>query len=904
MSPVPLTFDHLKAQAAAVRQKVEGANRIGIHTAGQWTGESERSDSQVTYRIHQCGSPLSFRQALGQPVVGTDVHLYLTPLEDGDLGDEILMRLEKQRLFAVDQWQIIRSLFDAKSVDPRLMKQGWVAEELLRLPAREIIASAPGGFLDEETVWTVLLERCIGLKGSRPDLATVLAWSISEESVARFLALSERVQNGIIDWIDNSAGAAGRTVFEFTQRTRSTDAAPLGHLLGVLASRPRTEAVASSMARVEERFLAGHPLSPEVIGQWATAATPLIASHTGELSRRFLTRLDEMFTLVKAQGLARYSDLSPTGFAGRLEALGTELCDALGRSAVTEADISGLSGLLRDIANHAVARKHHRRVIRCQMALRLARWMCSSKGKRESPGSFGEAAAAELSEASFLDWARLSLRYPEPVETLGRAYATLVSKVTAIREADAEVFARLLKGWLEAGAPQESVICIESVLDRVVVPAAESAPVLLVLLDGMSAAIYQELLEDLQKRRDWKPMQSTKARTPQPIIAGIPSITEVSRCSLFSGKASKGGQDSEKQAFGNHAGLVELSRGTHPPVLFHKASLQDENSLSAELRREIGSSHRRVVGLVLNAIDDQLLNGDQLDIEWNTGSIRILDALLEVARSSGRLVILLSDHGHVLENGARELPVQSGDSGARWRTPAGAVIAGEMEVAGSRVISGTSRSLILPWSEKLRYGAKRSGYHGGVNPQELVLPYAVLCAADKNPDGWRELTVGAPAWWDVSDEQFMQEESRPPAVVEATLEVETSSELFFDHEWREVGTGQKDTVRPSDSPPWIGALLESPTYQQQRRVCGRSVPSSDNVRSFLLCLHDRGGSTTLTALARHLNYPKLRLPGLLALLQRLLNVDGYPVLVKDDGADKIELNIPMLRRQFGVEEAT
>jgi len=40
------------------------------------------------------------------------------------------------------------------------------------------------------------------------------------------------------------------------------------------------------------------------------------------------------------------------------------------------------------------------------------------------------------------------------------------------------------------------------------------------------------------------------------------------------------------------------------------------------------------------------------------------------------------------------------------------------------------------------------------------------------------------------------------------------------------------------------------------------------------------------------------LRGLLAVAQRVLNIDGYPVLTRDAGSDTVELNRELLRRQF------
>ena len=41
---------------------------------------------------------------------------------------------------------------------------------------------------------------------------------------------------------------------------------------------------------------------------------------------------------------------------------------------------------------------------------------------------------------------------------------------------------------------------------------------------------------------------------------------------------------------------------------------EDDSVLAAEVREEIASPNRRIVGVVINAVDDQLLKGEQLDM--------------------------------------------------------------------------------------------------------------------------------------------------------------------------------------------------------------------------------------------------------------------------------------------------
>ena len=54
----------------------------------------------------------------------------------------------------------------------------------------------------------------------------------------------------------------------------------------------------------------------------------------------------------------------------------------------------------------------------------------------------------------------------------------------------------------------------------------------------------------------------------------------------------------------------------------------------------------------------------------------------------------------------------------------------------------------------------------------------------------------------------------------------------------------------------------------------------------------------LLSLAGAIGVPEHRLPGLLAVMQRLLNVEGYAILDRQDAANTVVLNVPLLKKQF------
>src|SRR5699024_1599752 len=131
------------------------------------------------------------------------------------------------------------------------------------------------------------------------------------------------------------------------------------------------------------------------------------------------------------------------------------------------------------------------------------------------------------------------------------------------------------------------------------------------------------------------------------------------------------------------------------------------------------TSGLEVVAAVLNAVDDELGAGDPGRPPWRPSRVTYLEELLRAAEASGRVVVLTSDHGHVVERRDGELRRFPDATSPRWR-PADGAPAGEGEVTlqGERVLSGGK--IIAPWKESLRYLPAQSGYHGGASAAEVA----------------------------------------------------------------------------------------------------------------------------------------------------------------------------------------
>jgi hypothetical protein len=487
-----------------------------------------------------------------------------------------------------------------------------------------------------------------------------------------------------------------------------------------------------------------------------------------------------------------------------------------------------------------------------------------------------------------VDAARETLGHGETVDSLAEAYARLIDKVDGDRATRDRAFAKALASW-SAVLPTSSapLLPIERVLEEVVAEVARRVPTLLLVLDGLSYPESTRLFSDL-RRAGWSE-QGPEGRELPHVVAALPTVTVVSRASLLTGTLTEGGQDVERAGFENHAALRGASCGTKPR-LFHKRDLKiEQGHIAPEVRDTILDPDARIVGVVVNAVDDHLDKGSQLRLAEGLRALRPLRPLLDVAAEAGRAVVIASDHGHVLENGSSVKPFTG--SGERWRPATQPPAEYEVQLSGPRVVRGGG-SIVAPAVEGIRYiPTEKRGYHGGATPQEVLCPLTVITTGGVRLEGWEPLPIRRPAWWEKS---FQRPEGVPlPPVRAPEPAVEPSGQgvLFIEQDQAAV------VVKVEG---WIEELLESPVLAEQREAAGRQALDDESLTIFLAVLDRADGVAPPAVLADILELSPSRLRTKLEALRRLLNVDGYPVVtIEADGTAR--LNRDLLATQFQVE---
>lgn len=856
--------------------------------------------SQIPVAVVACPTVLAVLDALSASRDGGRYLVVLTSCEKEEVGDSVLARAMVPEIKPINRWDLVRDAFGARHLDQTLMSKDnrWIAEALLDAQPAGGWRRLSGPVLTEATAKNRLAAARLGMGATvgdgGVDAAALLDWTADPTAVASFRALRDKERAELIKWLKETAGPVADVVFGMAETGKITDAVPFGLVAAALYSR---DDALTARVRAEERYLAGKTLETGTMQAFGEAVESLVIRWTDNghapQAAAMCERAEVILADLGGSAVAGESKVLEAGLSARFSAL----ADALGR-AVPEPDAVSLAAVedaLLRVREHGRKTGRDAEVRAAEAAVRLTRWLAVPE---ERPATLADGAARMLRSWAWVDRALASIFRADTsrVPRLASVYGNLWDKAKGRRAELDAAFAGKLAAWTQASAATDSLLLVENVLERVARPVAGQRLPVIVVLDGMSAAVGCELAEETAASGLWMEA-GRRADGREPALATVPSITAISRTSLLTGALRSGGQAEEQAGF-------TAFWGRRKSRLFHKADLTPEpgQSLSSVVRDAIAEPDT-VVGVVLNTIDDML--GKEKPggpAHWTVADVTYLRQVLDEARRASRPVILTADHGHVLDRGQSANPVQS-DS-ARYRT--GTPGPGEIAVRGLRVLAGGGE-VVAAVDETVHYTPKKAGYHGGASPAEVVVPVITLLpSASLLPPGWFAYdAIGhAPAWWDASS-------ARTSPLSPVQPKPDTASPIKPSSSRKRppaAGTnddaalfGVSEIVSPGAASP-VGSSLgaeiaASPRLASQRQFV-RRAPGDTSVAGLIDGLVQAGGRLTIAEAAAAAGEPPVRMSGYLAQVTRLLNVDGYAVLqVKDDGRT-VELNQQLLKQQF------
>ncbi|GAA3636525.1 BREX-2 system phosphatase PglZ [Streptomyces chitinivorans] len=954
---------YLSSQSSLAASLTGGGGRrrvVLLRSEPRWDGPAEPAWGEGrTAGIATAPSPLAVHELVLDHLAGRRegpaVLVVLTDREQNELDPAVLARVHKQRIDTVDGWDVVREAFGARQTDPRLRDADWAAEALLDAtpPTAGGWPPVPGGWLSRQHALTALAQRRLRLgrydtEGGRRrpgddrlDAQALLHWSTRSGAPERLLALRGPERAGLAAFLaeEDQAGLAGRALLALVDAERGADAAAFGLVCAALWQHAEpTPETYRARGRAERYFGEQPPAVGDQLDALVTVfgraaeeyVTGLLAAghRTGgadadqarEARRTTGTVLDRASALARQFGAERAVEASPV-LRGGLEARFTAVGHALAAG-----DTAAAADAVRRLEEHRLAAEPEEaaRIERARMGQRLARWLAT-----DPPADAPTVADAIQRHTAETGWADCALEHieaggdPDPV--LKAAYDTLGARVRDRRRLIDASFARSLASWTQAGTQPGSMLTVETFLDRVVGPVVrrgEARRVLLLVLDGMSAAIANELAEELRDSwAEFDPLPEGGAPRRRAMAAALPTVTAVSRTSLLTGRLIKGTQADEKRLFP----ALKLWGGA-PAAVFHKDDLRTETAgeTFGPALTEALADGRTHVAVVLNAIDDRLAKEQKLgDGAWRVDDVPGLRDLLRAAATQGMAVILTSDHGHVVDRHGTKAGPATDPASARHRLPGGPTAEREIALSGPRVVwPEPGASVVALWDADSRYTALKAGYHGGASLAEVAIPVlAFLRLGAEPPKGWRELGDQRPVWWapEESGKPAPDDRTGRPAAATPTAptasrkttakaqkkqaEIAQTHEALFDVGLTAGGDDALLTPAPvSRTDALVTALLDSEAYRAQLGGLARK-PQQEQVRKALAALLEAGGTLPVTALAQRAGMPTTRGDGFAAVLRQLLNYDGVQVLETLPDGRTLRLHEALLREQFALGPA-
>ncbi|MFI2336786.1 BREX-2 system phosphatase PglZ [Nocardia rhamnosiphila] len=913
----------VRSKIAELRSKNYPRGVVAIAAVPAWSGPEAFEHDGQTVRVRTAPSVLAVRDALTERHRdGVDWVVILTDREAAELPVGVLEHLVAGRLSNLDPWPALRELFRASRQEFHLLSLNNGAARAALRDLDEVDKPAPRGVLTNDHLFAELSRQKFGLQPAEYTPHHIALWSMDAAATARFEVWRQDTDPALLEqfytWIANRLGTLGPTFVTVWRAGGPADLVPLGLVAALLgdtdASFPAPRDTMIKVRTLLEVELSGHTLTEQQLTQWGNAAA--LAVTGTDVPDGVLRRAEDAVRRLRAEPLVARSDVLPMALAPRIAHFAAALSEA-----VDSGNLAAAENAWADVVAHRAAHDGSpdapRDVRVGAAALRLLRrrgldWV--------APGGLTDWLTYYRQDLSWVDDAVNDAFVGADDGRLAEAAHRIVTAVRAARGKIDRAFAEQLRAEGVHRPVSGDLLCVEDVLDRIVKPLTapppgptaglvggfsggpKASPVLLVIADGMSAAVSNEVVADALRRHrpQWQECRIAGTDGLHAALAALPTVTRFSRCSLLTGALAEGGQDKERAGFANW--LRRNGFKAAGPVLFHKAEMDlvtRTNSLADGVRDAVGDIERRpVVACVLNDIDDALDRSDPIGTTWRTSSFKHLDPLLTAAAAVGRTVVLVSDHGHVVER--REQPgVQRGQQiSARYRTNAEDAHDDEVFVTGERVLAGNQHA-ILAVDEQVRYTGLRAGYHGGAAPAEAVIPVTILVNGALPQHLELEVVPPPqPVWWHPArsaPEPVPVRTERKPAPrpkPAAPAKPAVPADALFD-----LG-GPAEPAKPVPViQDRIGALLAGDLFKQQYQLFKPKF-QKPVIGRLLQELIDNNGRLPFGRAAEILEVKPTRARAAVAVLAQVLNTDG--VVVLSDNGSEVELEAALMFEQYGV----
>lgn len=822
--------------------------------------------------------------------------VYLVDFAD-QLPLDIACRLRGARVHTVGVAQRLADRFGARSVAPGLAQTS---------VARRALTLADGAFrpvshstLSADDVWEAVLADLLQGPPPRPSVGAWLRFTVTHPGGAALKATLE--EDGLAAELDawlgqpHHLGPTGPALRKAWTEGSATEL--LGWLLLLQANEAHQD---PTLNGVLTTLLASvyEPLADRSIVSALLAVVDEVLEALTPAARHEAAAVAESKAKAHLAVLTRHSRWLRSGHAALQEDLG----EALTLAATDPDAVPRVWKLVDELGEHDRTTAEDR--LKLDHAARLATWLAWRRARAlDLEDTWCDAihlAKDYVRHGGHADWCRATVRaHATGDEALDAGMQAVLVEADALRREDDQRFATALVGWHAADRPRKDLLPLHRATHEVLRPFLEGHAdrrLMVVMMDGMSHANLAQLMAS---KHDWRPLVG---RDPRPVLAGLPTITAVSRAGFFAGKdlPAHGDQPEGRDLdrWRHNVPMRPFADEQHGPRLFTKADLGSR--LSDVVLKTVADDSERVVAFTINAVDDDLSGPMQLEADLSKASIPVLDKLLDLAHQHQRVVLLVADHGHVAGSHMERRPLEHAvHNGQRYRTldPGESPLAEEVELPSKGWHPRGATRLAAFWDERPMWNLVKKGAHGGVTLAEVVVPCVLMApewlfyARDKQDDGLRTVPPELPPWWSGA---------LPPTrvVYDTPAQTTPQGDLFGSKpEPREV----VDTT-PDAHHPLVAQLERHPLFVQ--RCDGREAQRDELLLALDTVLRTGGPgpqpAMRLDLFADALGVPARRVQGRIAQLQ-FFQLDGETLLEADRPGGRVIVHRDRLIMQYGLE---
>jgi len=222
MSVGTLSSQQLRTFVEEKWQRDLGAAAVGLHVTSSWQGPNKVEFDFGTADVVRADTVFEIRETLRSAEKAKKRVILLTKLQQGDLGHDVVARLARSRLFAVNQWASLCSLFKAKEIDPSICDPA-IAQALLDCRPLDGYPPVSAGLLDAGTVWRAICRHVFDMGEREPDLVSLMLWAATEKGPVRYTKASDEIRASLRRRLVGNLGDAADSVLAFMESGAGAD---------------------------------------------------------------------------------------------------------------------------------------------------------------------------------------------------------------------------------------------------------------------------------------------------------------------------------------------------------------------------------------------------------------------------------------------------------------------------------------------------------------------------------------------------------------------------------------------------------------------------------------------------------------------------------------------------------